>query len=282
MKRIPFFKMSGSGNDFIIIDNRAGNWDHLKTPEFVRTVCMRSISVGADGMIFIEGSDRSDFSWRFFNSDGSEAEMCGNGGRCAARFSVLNRIAGSNLSFETIAGIIRAEVKDEHVKIQLPEPKNQEMNIELDTDGQSFNLHSINTGVPHVVIFVEDIENTDVKSLGAKIRFHPHFQPAGTNVNFVSQEKKNVLNIRTYERGVEDETFACGTGSVAAALIAVSMGKASSPVHVRTKGGEVLKVFTSRKLPPFKDVCLEGGARVVCQGEIWEEAYSFELLKGGF
>jgi len=273
MQKIPFFKMSGSGNDFIIIDNRTGVWDHVKTPEFVRAVCKRRISVGSDGLIFIENSDRCDFSWRFFNSDGSEAEMCGNGGRCAACFAVLNGIAVSKLSFETIAGVIHADVEGSQVKIQLPEPKNMEMDSNFVIDGKSLVLHSINTGVPHVVLFVEDIDSVQVKDLGAKIRFHQRFQPAGTNVNFVSQVKDNMLNIRTYERGVEDETFACGTGSVAAALVSLSMGKTVSPVQVRTRSGEVLKVHARKPSPPFKDVYLEGGVRVVCQGEIWEEAY---------
>jgi diaminopimelate epimerase len=273
MEKIPFFKMSGSGNDFIIIDNRASRMEHAKTPKFIRAVCERKISLGADGLIFIEDSDKCDFSWRFFNSDGSEAEMCGNGGRCAARFAFLSGIAGSNMSFETIAGVIKADVEGSNVKIQLPIPEKQIKEVELDMCNKSLLIHSLNTGVPHAVLFIEDIDKVDVRDLGAKIRFHPHFQPAGTNVNFVSQDKENVLSIRTYERGVEDETFACGTGAVASALIAVSMGKAVAPVKVLTTGGEVLKVFTNSTVFPFNEVCLEGGAKVVCNGEIWEEAW---------
>jgi diaminopimelate epimerase len=273
MKKIPFFKMSGSGNDFIIIDNRNGRWDSVKTPQFVRSVCLRKISVGADGLIFIENSAGNDFAWRFFNSDGSEAEMCGNGGRCAARFAVLNRFAGPKLSFETMAGIIHAEVEGTHVKIYLPQPEDLESDIGLEIDDRKLVLHSINTGVPHVVQFVEDVDRVLVKDLGGKIRFHQRFQPAGTNVNFVSQKDGNMLYIRTYERGVEDETLACGTGALAAALIAIAKGKAVSPVPVKTRSSEVLKVYTSETSPPFKNVCLEGGTRVVCEGEITEEAY---------
>lgn len=264
--------MSGSGNDFIIIDNRDLKWDHIKTPEFVRAVCRRKLSVGADGLIFIEDSNECDFSWRFFNSDGTEAEMCGNGGRCAARFAVLNNIAGSSLSFETIAGIIRAEVEGSHVKIQLPDPQMPEMEIKININDNPVVVHSINTGVPHAVIFVDDIENVNVKEMGSQIRFHPRFQPAGTNINFVSHINQNMIDIRTYERGVEAETYACGTGSVAGALIAILMGRAVSPVEVKTRGGERLEVHTSCSAPPFRDVYLTGNTTVVCRGEIWGEA----------
>ena len=273
MEKIPFFKMSGSGNDFIIIDNRDGTWNHLKTPGFVRSVCRRKVSVGADGLIFIEGSEKTDFLWRFFNSDGSQAEMCGNGGRCAARFAVLKGIGENKLSFETIAGVIHAEVSGAVVKIQLPRPKNLELNIRLDVDGAPLVLQSINTGVPHVVLFSDDLENVAVKELGARLRFHQRFQPAGTNVNFVSQRNPDMLYIRTYERGVEDETLACGTGSVAAALVAIATGKAASPVQVKTRSGEILKVYASDTSPPFNEVYLEGGANIIYSGEIWDEAY---------
>jgi len=274
MSKIPFWKMSGSGNDFIIIDNRDGSLDRLKTPSFIRAVCLRKLSVGADGLIFIEASDSCDFSWCFFNADGSEAEMCGNGGRCAARFAYLNDMAGSALSFETIAGVIRAEISGSHVKIQLSRPGELQTNTALDVDGTSLTIHTLNTGVPHVVCFVDDIEAVPVKDLGATIRFHRRFQPAGTNVNFVSPGVAGVFSIRTYERGVEDETLACGTGCVAAALTAIALGKAQSPVRMHTRSGEVLGVHTNEKAPPFSSVYLEGGATVVYDGELWEESYS--------
>ncbi len=276
MQKIPFYKMSGSGNDFILIDNRHGQWDRFKNPDFVKAVCARKISAGADGLIFIEVSERCDFSWRVFNSDGSEAEMCGNGGRCAARFAVLQGIAETRMSFETIAGIIHAEVEGSRVKIQLPEPDSLEMNISFIMDDKPYVLHSINTGVPHIVHFVDNIEAVPVKKTGAYIRFHQRFQPAGTNVNFVSQASGNMLHIRTYERGVEDETLACGTGSVAAALIAIEMQKAVSPVQIMTRSGEILKVFAEDSSKPFKRVFLEGGAHVVYEGELWEEAYQIQ------
>jgi len=274
MLNVPFYKMSGSGNDFIIIDNREAIYDQLKTPEFVAAVCRRSISVGADGLIFIENSDNCDFIWRFYNSDGSAAEMCGNGARCAARFAVLNGIAGENMSFETVAGTITAQVKGEIVKIRLSQPGEMQTDINLDVDGEVLSLSSINTGVPHVIIPVDDIESVQVKELGSKIRSHKYFQPAGTNVNFISIGRDSVVNIRTYERGVEDETFACGTGSVAAALMAIERGRVSSPVKVKTRANEILIVYANEASPPFKEVHLEGSARVVYEGKIWDEAYT--------
>jgi diaminopimelate epimerase len=273
--KIPFFKMSGSGNDFIIIDNRGRLMENMPARDFVRAVCRRSISLGADGLILIEKPQKAgcDFSWRFFNADGSEAEMCGNGGRCAARYAVINGLAGKNLSFETLAGIIHAEVTGDRAKIELPSPQAPEMNIRLSVDGENILLHFINTGVPHVVLFVDSIADAQVCTLGNKIRFHQRFQPAGTNVNFVSAADTSQLYVRTYERGVEDETLACGTGSVAAALVASALGMVSSPVQVKTRGEEILSVYCDHPAYPFGRVCLEGAVRVVCAGELWEEAY---------
>jgi len=270
--KIPFFKMSGSGNDFIIIDNRAGRWSHLEGA-FVKAACARTTGIGADGLIFIEPSRTCDFIWRFYNSDGSQAEMCGNGGRCAARFAVLRGIAGQSLKFETIAGVVRAEVKGTRVKIQLPPPASLELKRDIVVDGTPLLVHSVTVGVPHVVQFVEDIEAVAVKALGAKLRFHDMFKPAGTNVNFVITTARNTLKIRTYERGVEDETLACGTGSVASALVACVLGKASSPVSMHTRGGEVLTVYVEESNPPFRNVYLEGEATVVCEGDLWDEVY---------
>ncbi len=272
MRNIPFYKMSGCGNDFILIDNRDGAWADFVSPDFVKAVCREKLSVGADGLIFIEHSPSADFRWQFFNSDGSRAEMCGNGARCAARFAELNGIAGSPMSFETAAGIIRAEVRDTVVKTQLSRPRDLALNRELEVDGARMTVHSINTGVPHAVLFVEDLESAPVRELGAKIRFHREFQPAGTNVNFVTAGQGGI-RIRTYERGVEDETLACGTGSVAAALVSIALGMAEAPVAVTTRGGEVLKVYAEPAAPPFADAFLEGGASLIYTGEICPEAW---------
>ena len=270
---IEFFKMSGSGNDFILIDNRDGSLAVPDIVEFVRIVCERKGSVGADGLIVIEKSHRADFSWRFFNADGSEVEMCGNGGRCAARFAFLKGIASERMSFETVAGIIDATVKGSIVKLRLTDPVKLEINHQLQTPQGALRVCSINTGVPHVVHFVDVLEQFDVFATGRIIRYHEHYQPAGTNANFVRVVDGHTIKVRTYERGVEEETLACGTGSVAAALISSWKGLVSQPVDVQVQSGELLKIYFDRTETGFKNVYLEGGAKVVYQGLLWEEAY---------
>lgn len=272
MSKIPFHKMNGSGNDFILIDNRKGlvNGD---VSNFAKRVCRRGFSVGADGLILIESSDKADFKWRFYNSDGSEAEMCGNGGRCAARFAYIHKMAGENLSFETKAGIIKAEVKGRRVKLAMIEPKDLRRNIEIPVDERVRVLSFINANVPHAVKIVPNIENIDVVGIGRKIRYHREFQPAGTNVDFVQIVDEHNILMRTYERGVEDETLACGTGAVASALVSSLGGKVKSPVAVKTKGGEILNIYFRIDHTGFKDVYLEGDTAVVYNGELWEEGY---------
>jgi len=273
MALIPFWKMNGSGNDFILIDNRQGILDADHLGDFVLRVCARKVSAGADGLLLIEPSKRADFRWRFFNSDGSEAEMCGNAGRCAARFAVLKRIASEKLSFETLAGIIEAEVYGRRVKLLMVQPTGLALDLEVRIDDLDHRLHFLNTGVPHIVEFVESAAKVEVKELGRKIRIHPRFQPAGTNANFVQPIDRGHLIVRTYERGVEDETLACGTGAVASALIAAAKGLAHSPVDIQTSGGEILKIYFQFKGDRFDRVFLEGDTRVVYEGYLWEEAY---------
>ena len=271
---IEFYKMSGSGNDFILIDNRDGSLAVGDVVEFVKSVCERKISVGADGLFLIEKSDRVDFRWRFYNADGSEAAMCGNGARCAARFAYLSGIAGERMSFETGAGIIDAEVRGEIVKVRLTEPFALVMDDEIRIENTTLSVHSINTGVPHVVHFVRDPDDFDVFNTGRAIRRHEHYQPAGTNANFAAVLDNHTLRVRTYERGVEDETLACGTGSVASALIAARKGLVESPVDVRVQSGETLRIHFERTEEGFTKVYLEGNAKVVYQGMLWDEAWA--------
>jgi diaminopimelate epimerase len=270
---IDFFKMSGSGNDFILIDNRQGGLAVGDVVEFVKIVCKRKISVGADGLILIERSDRVDFRWRFFNADGSEVEMCGNGGRCAARFAFLAGIAGEKMSFETGAGIIDAEVRGDVVKLRLTDPHDLVADDRIQIKNQILFVHSINTGVPHVVYFVRDPDQFDVFNTGRAIRYHEHYQPAGTNANFAAVIDGHTLRVRTYERGVEDETLACGTGSVASALIAARKGLVESPVDVRVQSGELLRIHFTATENGFEEVYLEGKVKVVYQGRLWDEAW---------
>lgn len=267
VQEITFTKMNGSANDFILIDHRTGFLNNLSLPRFAATICRRQEAVGADGLILIETSDVADFKWRFFNADGSEAEMCGNGGRCAARFACEKRIAGDRLSFETIAGIIHAQVYGRRVKIQLPLPHGLRCCRSITLESTSIQLHSLNTGVPHAIVLVQDLERAPVVEMGRTIRFHQEFQPAGTNVNFVRIEAPHTIRVRTYERGVEDETLACGTGSVASALIAAALGEAESPVQVKTRGGELLTVSFQREgAHSFSDVFLEGDTCLIYEG----------------
>ena len=268
-----FVKMSGSGNDFILVDNRAKAVADDQMVPLTRGLCRRMVSVGADGMIFIEPSDRYDFKWRFFNADGSEAEMCGNGGRCAARFAFLQGIAGREMTFETLAGPIKARVDGSVVKLQLTRPKDPRLNGEIVVDGRPLDFDFINTGVPHTLVWVEDNEQTEVARLGRLVRFHDHFKPAGTNVNFVQPLPDGRLSVRTYERGVEGETLACGTGAVAAASAAFLKNGTASPVRIQTRGGEILTVhLEGRPGEQIEAVYLEGQVRLVFQGELFAEA----------
>ncbi|MCP4715184.1 MAG: diaminopimelate epimerase [Deltaproteobacteria bacterium] len=274
--RIPFCKMSGCGNDFIVIDDRGGTFKHLKTESFITAVCARKTAIGADGIIFIKQSDLADIGWDFFNADGSRAAMCGNGARCAARFAEVSGIARAEVTIETDAGLVRACMKGSLVNLKLAPPEGLELNGRLVIGGRDMSVHRLVVGVPHAVVFVDDVERVPVAEWGRAVRFEPCFQPQGTNVNFVSQAGTNMLHIRTYERGVEDETLACGTGAVAAALIAIALGMVSSPVRLVTHGGDMLSVETPQSQPPFVDVLLEGEARVVYMGELWDEAYGCE------
>ncbi len=268
--KIPFTKMSGSGNDFVIIDNRTPALDSEIKRDFVRRVCRLKDSVGADGVIFIENSERADYKWDFYNNDGSTAEMCGNGGRCVARYAFENNIAPQKHSFETLAGIISAEVDGPMVKVKLTPPKDLRENLEVTFNGVSYQVDSINTGVPHAILFADDVEAVDVQEVGRNIRYHSVFAPAGTNVDWVQKKSDNGLKVRTYERGVEGETLACGTGVVASALAAARRFAIESPVHVETRGGEILKVYIEPSNGALPTVYLEGLTKITFEGHLIE------------
>jgi diaminopimelate epimerase len=275
MDQIPFFKMSGSGNDFILIDNREKVVEENGLSDRIKKVCRRQMSVGADGFILVENSDNVDFKWRFFNSDGSLAEMCGNGARCAARFAFLNGIAGKEMAFETDAGIVRASVSGRDVKIKMPDPKDIKTDYIIELEKGSLSVNSVNTGVPHVVVMVDKLDRVDVVKQGREIRYCKSFAPAGTNVNFMSLQNDGSIAIRTYERGVEDETLACGTGSVAGAVIMAYKEKINSPVKVRTKSGVFLNIFFNKNNSDFSEVYLEGDSRVIYSGKLWRDAWEY-------
>ncbi len=266
---IPFSKLNGSGNDFLLIDDRGDAMRGIDRPSFVSKVCDRSRSIGADGVIVIEPSRRADFRWDFYNADGTRAEMCGNGGRCAARFAATRRISGREMTFETLAGIIHAEVKKDKVRVQLTKACGLCTNVMVPLDRVTRTGHFINTGVPHLVYLSDHLDAEDVDDVGRKTRQHEIFKPEGTNVNFMQVDSPHRLRIRTYERGVEGVTLACGTGAVAAALIAAALRKASSPMTVMTRGGDRLVVSFKREGEQFTDLHLEGKAEVVCEGMLY-------------
>ncbi len=262
-----FWKMHGSGNDFIIIDNRHGVFPEKERPQLVARFCRRGSGIGADGLILIEDDPYVDFLWHFYNADGSEAEMCGNGGRCAARFAYLKRIADADMVFRTLAGPIRARVDRAQVKLEMTMPFGLRRGLVLDCDGDFETVDFINTGVPHAIVMVDrDLASLAITERGARIRCHREFAPAGTNVNFIEVVNEQRLLIRTYERGVEGETLACGTGSVAATLLASEYGLVKSPTEVITRAGESLTIYYKKEGSYFKEVFLEGGAVIVYKG----------------
>ncbi len=271
MKPIPFTKMNGSGNDFIIIDNRSGIAPQ-NLPAFIRGVCRRKLSVGADGLILIETDADHDFRWQFFNADGSRAEMCGNGARCAARFAHVHGIAGTRMTFGTDAGTIEAEVIGEGAKIRMTDPFDLACDESLTLAEGAQTFCRINTGVPHVVIETEDLEAAPVAARGREIRYHQRFAPAGTNVNFMAVSTPGAIGVRTYERGVEDETLACGTGCVAAALVTAIRHGWESPIAVTTRSGGILTIHFERAGQGFGSVYLEGDARIVYAAELQADA----------
>ena len=243
--KLDFIKMSGSGNDFIFIDNRPGTIDSSDPKvlsDLALGLCARRTGVGADGLVLIEEDPEVDFRWHFYNSDGSEAEMCGNASRCAARLAHEWGLAGEEMSFRTVAGIISARVEGRRVKVELTTPFDLKPKIVTTLDDRFVEAGFVNTGVPHVVIFIEDIEAVDMKNEAPRLRYHKSFSPAGTNVNYVQVSGSDSLLVRTYERGVEGETLACGTGVTASALISSLRGFTTSPTRVRVRSGEELIV----------------------------------------
>src|SRR5438034_2191217 len=262
---VHFTKMNGAGNDFILIDNRTGDV-HLDRTQIAR-LCDRHRGIGADGVLLLEkASNHVDFRMRYFNADGGEAEMCGNGARCFARFA--NKVAGAEgkISFETPAGVISAELAGDLVTLQMTEPTDLRLNIKLSVANEDKSVHFINSGVPHVVIPVSRIDDVDVRREGSAIRYHKMFLPKGANVNFIEKRGGKKIAVRTYERDVEDETLACGRGVVAGALIFAATANANGPISVIARGGDELQVGFEKIANQFRDVTLTGPAEFVFEG----------------
>lgn len=267
MNKIEFTKMVASGNDFVVLEGYKAQGTTYKS--LAKSICDRKLGVGADGVLVLEKSKVADIRMRIFNADGSEAEMCGNGARCAALYiakSKSHKITKSEVKLATKAGIIEAEVLKENIRIKLTEPRDIKLGISIKVNNRALKVNFVNTGVPHIVIFVDGLDKIDVDGLGRQIRYHEVFAPAGTNVNFIEVLDGNSIKIRTYERGVEGETLACGTGSVASALILALSINAGNKVNVHTKSGEILKVYFNKDGHKFSDVWLQGRAGIVYKG----------------
>jgi len=262
MKTIKFTKMVASGNDFVVLrGDSLGSSCNL--PALARKLCDRKFGIGADGLLIVRTSRTATVGMRIFNPDGSEAEMCGNGARCVAFFT-----GEKNGSIDTMAGTIDFESKINKVRIRLTDPKEIQQDVPIRVFSRNIRVNFLNTGVPHTVVFVHGLEDLKVGHLGRVIRYHKRFAPAGTNVDFVEAQGGNLIGLRTYERGVEAETLACGTGTVASAIIFALKTGSSDKVKVKTRGGEILTVYFKRRGDVFSDVWLEGEVSAVFNGEI--------------
>jgi diaminopimelate epimerase len=279
IKKIEFTKLVAAGNDFLLIDNRSSRISGRAIAALAKRMCDRKFGAGADGLLLVERSKSADFKMRIFNADGSEAEMCGNGSRCFALYcSRLKKNIVSDLRIQTLAGMIRAHVNKDQVKVNLTAPKDLKLDIPIKVNGRTLRVNFINTGVPHAVIFAQGLSSMEIVDLGRQIRYHKAFAPKGTNVDFVEVVGEKYISIRTYERGVEDETLACGTGSVGSALITgykIEQNLALKPqgivqksFNVQTRGGEILNICFTLKGKAFSDVWLEGRATIVYKG-VW-------------
>lgn len=264
-----FSKYTGAGNDFILMDD-LDNAFPLANPQIIQRLCHRHLGVGADGVILLQSSKHADFRMRIFNADGTEAEMCGNGIRCLAKFIQQIGHPHEKLTIETMHRLLNVHYQNEEVCVDMGTPQNIEWNIQVEDDlfPQTLNLHVMDTGVPHAVLFLETHDAMEISLIGRKIRHHPLFQPKGVNANFAHVDQQGDVWNRTYERGVEGETQACGTGATAAALAASQLYSLKSPVKVHTKSGEVLSIFFEWDGSSFYDVAMQGPAKLVFQGQV--------------
>ena len=268
---ISFAKMSGAGNDFIVIDNRNGRITDAS--ELTKRICTRRVSVGADGLILIEHTPRATFRMRYYNSDGGLSEFCANGTRCAARFALINVIASRKMTIETDAGMVGAEIGDQGlVTLSLQSPRDFVAHRPLTVGETTIHGSSILVGVPQYVVFLKgDLWKQDIEPLGRAIREHRDLAPAGANANFVVIRNSNAIEIRTYERGVEAETLACGSGIVASVSTGALFGRLKSPVAVLTRSGITLEVSFELDGGELRSIRLKGDARLVYRASLTPE-----------
>ncbi len=265
--KVAFSKYSGLGNDFILLDNRS-KIIPSDNPLLFKSLCHRQQGIGADGVILLEDHLSADCAMRIFNSDGTEAEMCGNGIRCLAKFLKVLGFEGSSHTIKTMHRLIEVSCLDEKVLARMGSPTTIRWNKRISLDHEEYEYHHLDTGVPHVIIFVDNIDNIEVKQLGRRLRFHPYFEPRGANINFVAVDSIDTLSIRTYERGVEEETLACGTGATASALAYAHEQNIKGPITVKVKNGDYLEIGYSTKGGDFFDVSMTGPAINIFEGII--------------
>ena len=278
MQPVPFTKMSGVGNDFIIVDNRGGILPERELREFARRVCTRRMSLGGDQLMIIEPpTSGGDFSMRTINPDGTEVKMCGNASRCVARYAYTRGFAEARMTIDTLGGPVCAWVEDDVVRVKLQLTSQIELNHEMIVEGERHPAHTVHvSGAPHAVVYMSEVakaSSDSIHRLGAAIRHHADF-PHGVNVNFVQVMDRHTICQRTFERGVEGETLACGTGAVASSVIGALLGLVDSPVQLHVLGGE-LSVCFERQGDGFGDLFLGGGARFVAEGVLHPEAWSW-------
>lgn len=266
---IPFSKMHGAGNDFVVIDNRTGEFS--LSVDQIAALCRPHLGIGADGLLLLESPDdptKADARMIYYNSDGSRAEMCGNGARCFTAFALEHGVGeNGKLRFHTDAGLLTSTVEDDRYTVQLSEPFDLRVGQKISLKSEDVVVHYINTGVPHVIKFVDDVAKVDIRSEGAELRFHPAFAPKGANANFV-QVADGLVIVRTYERGVEDETLACGTGVTAVGILAHLVYGVTQPVRLRAASGDVLEVAFDHDGVAISNVTLTGPVKTVFKGVV--------------
>lgn len=263
---MEFSKFTGCGNDFIVVDDRCRLFPSHNR-DLVRRLCHRRFGIGADGLLLLQDSSHADFRMRIFNADGSEAEMCGNGIRCLMAFIESLGHRNSSYQIETMERTVRVERQGCQVAVAMGEAKDLRWHLPLDVLGRNRIGHSLYTGVPHLVIIVENLEEVDVQQEGSVLRYHAAFQPRGTNVNYAALGPTG-WSYRTYERGVEGETLACGTGATAVALALAKLRQVESPINLRTRSGEEVSVAFQRQGDSFCNIRLIGPATFIFRGTL--------------
>lgn len=287
MIEVSFTKMNGAGNDFVVINDFNGTLN-TELPPLAAALCGRGFGIGADGLLVVRKNSKFDFEMIYLNSDGSEGGMCGNGGRCVSRFALLNGICRSPMKFTAHGGNYSAEVlSDRIVRLHLPDPEQVKPSLEIPIDSVCYEATYVHPNTDHTVLLsggaFDDVDNADLLTIARKIRYNFDLFPKGTNVNLIERDGDSRIRMRTYERGVENETLACGTGAVASAITAVIRYGMTSPVEIRTSGGEMLKVHFERNGDRFSKLVLEGSATVVFMGKVLydERTHKIDDLQRG-